>query len=154
MNESMAGVVLLSGGLDSTVAAARAVQEGGLDLALTMDYGQIPAESEIDAASGIAGRLGVEHRVVSLPFLGSISGAALHGSRPLPEPAISELDDHGRSAAAAAAVWVPNRNGLFINVAACFAESLGADRVVVGFNAEEAETFPDNSKDFLHAADQ
>jgi 7-cyano-7-deazaguanine synthase len=47
---------------------------------------------------------------------------------------------------------VPNRNGIFINIAAGFAESMGAGQVVTGFNAEEAVTFPDNSADYLQAA--
>jgi 7-cyano-7-deazaguanine synthase len=49
----------------------------------------------------------------------------------------------------AAAVWVPNRNGLFIAIAAARAESLGIRGLVVGFNREEAATFPDNSRDYL-----
>ena len=48
-------------------------------------------------------------------------------------------------------VWIPNRNGVFLNVAAAFAESLGADTIVTGFNAEEAAAFPDNSTQFIEA---
>jgi 7-cyano-7-deazaguanine synthase len=44
---------------------------------------------------------------------------------------------------------VPNRNGVLVNLAAALAEARGAEHVVVGFNAEEAETFPDNSTRFL-----
>jgi 7-cyano-7-deazaguanine synthase len=51
----------------------------------------------------------------------------------------------------AAAVWVPNRNGLFINVAATLCDARGWDTIVVGFNAEEAQTFPDNSAAFVQA---
>jgi 7-cyano-7-deazaguanine synthase len=52
----------------------------------------------------------------------------------------------------AAAVWVPNRNGVFINIAAAFAESLGCEAVVCGFNAEEGQTFPDNTAEYAQAA--
>ena len=38
---------------------------------------------------------------------------------------------------------------ILINVAAAFAERAEAERVVVGFNSEEAATFPDNSEEFL-----
>ncbi|RYD04479.1 hypothetical protein N752_13990 [Desulforamulus aquiferis] len=55
----------------------------------------------------------------------------------LPEPTESDLDDYEASANTAAAVWVPNRNGLFVNIGACFAESLGCELVVAGFNREE-----------------
>jgi len=54
--------------------------------------------------------------------------------------------------ASARAVWVPARNAVFVSVAAALAETLGADCVVAGFNREEAETFPDNSRAFLDAA--
>jgi 7-cyano-7-deazaguanine synthase len=46
---------------------------------------------------------------------------------------------------------VPNRNGVFLAVAAAYAEALGADRLVTGFNAEEAASFPDNSEEFARA---
>ncbi len=49
------------------------------------------------------------------------------------------------------AVWVANRNGVFLNIAASFAEALGYPEVVVGFNLEEAATFPDNSAAYLEA---
>jgi len=51
-------------------------------------------------------------------------------------------------------VWVPNRNGVFINIAASFAEALGCDTIVVGFDAEEAATFPDNSREYVEAANK
>ena len=51
----------------------------------------------------------------------------------------------------ARAVWIPNRNGVFLNIAACFAEALEADLIIAGFNAEEAATFPDNSPPFVRA---
>lgn len=47
--------------------------------------------------------------------------------------------------------WVPNRNGLFINIAATYAENLNADLLICGFNREEALIFPDNSEDFIEA---
>jgi len=54
----------------------------------------------------------------------------------------------------AKSVWVPNRNGLFLNIAAGFAESLGAQTIITGFNQEEAKTFPDNSLAFCQVADK
>ncbi|MBE0466956.1 MAG: 7-cyano-7-deazaguanine synthase, partial [Candidatus Desulforudis sp.] len=66
-------------------------------------------------------------------------------------PEARDLDDTEWCADSARRVWVPNRNGLLINVAACFAEALGCSRIVVGFNREEARTFPDNSRHFVDA---
>ncbi|CCO07120.1 queuosine biosynthesis protein (fragment) [Desulforamulus hydrothermalis Lam5 = DSM 18033] len=149
----MDSVVLLSGGLDSTVNLAYALTEGSVKLALTMDYGQRAARREIKAAAALAGYYNIRHQVVELPWLAQITATSLvkeEGS--LPEPAAEELDNPDVTQKTAAAVWVPNRNGLFINIAACFAESLNCGQVVAGFNREEAATFPDNTPEFAAAA--
>ena len=52
----------------------------------------------------------------------------------------------------ARAVWVPARNAVFVSAAGALAEAVGAGCVIAGFNREEAETFPDNSRAFLDAA--
>ena len=136
-------VVLLSGGLDSTVAFHLSA---GVVLALTFDYGQRAAKREVTCARRIARRRGVRHLALRLPWLAG--GALTDRSRALPRP---DLASPKQTRASADAVWVPNRNGVFIAVAAAFAERLGAGRVVVGFNREEARTFPDNSRGFIVA---
>ncbi|RKO67203.1 7-cyano-7-deazaguanine synthase QueC [Desulfofundulus salinus] len=148
----MKSIVLLSGGLDSTVSMAQALREGQVELCLTMDYGQRAAAREIAAASALAAYYKLAHRVIQLPFLGEVTTTSLvNKEETIPEPAEESLNDPQQATATAAAVWVPNRNGLFINIAACFAEALGCEQVVTGFNREEAATFPDNSLDFLEA---
>jgi 7-cyano-7-deazaguanine synthase len=47
------------------------------------------------------------------------------------------------------AVWVPNRNGAFLNIAASFCDSMDIDCIIFGANKEEASTFPDNSQEFI-----
>lgn len=150
----MKGVCLLSGGLDSAVNLAYALREMEVVLCLTADYGQLAARQEIRAARRLARHYRVRHQVVRLPFLARIDQSALTGKRELPLLEGSELADAGVTRETARAVWVPNRNGLLINVAACYAEVLGATRVVVGFNREEAATFPDNSEGFLNAVNR
>jgi len=146
-------VTLLSGGLDSVVATTVAVQQHTVALAITGDYGQRAAQAEIAAAHAVCDALGLEHRVVGLPWLGDITRTALVDTEQnLPKLAASELDAEDKTTASAAAVWVPNRNGVLINVAAAHAESLGCDVVVCGFNAEEGATFPDNTGEFAAAA--
>jgi 7-cyano-7-deazaguanine synthase len=149
-------VALLSGGLDSTVAFVAARSAGGKALvALTADYGQVAAEREIAASRRIAAAQSVPHRVVDLSFLRSLASGnpLVDPAARLPEPTEKEIEAGGEATRlSAAAVWVPNRNGLLVAVAAAFAESLGAGRVITGFNREEAETFPDNSRAFLDAA--
>lgn len=149
----MSAVVLLSGGLDSAVNLKRALDDDGVSLALTFDYGQRSAAREAAAASLMCRQLDVRHRLIALPWLAEICATALVDAQAaLPEVTAQDLDGQRvTSGETARAVWVPNRNGLFANIAAAFAESLGASTIVAGFNAEEAATFPDNSADFVAA---
>ena len=134
-------IILLSGGLDSTVSAALAARRTRPLFALTFDYGQRAARMEIAAARRICRALKIEHKVVRLPFFADFRGLALlSGSR--------AKQTSGRLARAAD-VWVPNRNAIFINVAAAYAEYHGAGLIVTGFNREEARQFPDNSAAFV-----
>lgn len=143
-------VVLLSAGLDSTVNLYEAYKAGEILLALTFDYGQRAALKEISAAKRISQELGVPHQVLPLPFFSTFGKSSLiDRSQTLPQGADVSIDDLQVSQKTAQSVWVPNRNGIFLNVAAGFAESLGADAIVPGFNLEEAATFPDNTNDFL-----
>jgi 7-cyano-7-deazaguanine synthase len=129
------------------------MRESEVDLCLTFDYGQRAASKEMKAAEALASHYQVEHMVIDLPFLRDITQTALvRDDLELPQPDRAGLDDFATSSAAAAAVWVPNRNGVFINVAAAFAESRHCGLVVTGFNLEEAATFPDNSQEFVIAA--
>ncbi|MEW6181964.1 MAG: 7-cyano-7-deazaguanine synthase QueC [Bacillota bacterium] len=148
----MKSVVLLSGGLDSAVSLAHALQDGAVQLCLTFDYGQQAAVREIEAAQALSSHYGVAQQTIGLPFLGSITDSALISGKELPEPGNFELDDPGQAAENALRVWVPNRNGIFISIAAAFAEQLDASTVIAGFNREEAATFPDNSMAFAAAA--
>jgi len=147
----MAALALLSGGLDSTVAAALYAAGGGeVALGLFVDYGQRAAAPERKAALAVGLALGFEVLCTDQPLLGEITATALvDRSCDLPEPDPQRLDDTAAASASADAVWVPNRNGLLVNLAAAVAEARGLDTVVVGFNAEEAVTFPDNGPRFL-----
>ena len=152
VSERKKSIVLLSGGLDSTVSFKKVVDDTDVILALTFDYGQRAAKREIEAAAAISKRYDVDHKVIDLPWLKEITKTALvELNESMPRLDRSELDDLGKAGQSAENVWVPNRNGVFINIAAAFCEALEADHVVTGFNAEEAATFPDNSKAFVEA---
>lgn len=148
----MNSVVLLSGGLDSTVNLFEAKLSGNLKLALTFDYSQRALNKEVESAKKLALLLGIPHKVVKLAFFEDLGKSSLiDKSRSVPTGDDVSIDDLNQSQKTANSVWVPNRNGIFMNIAAGFAESLGADTIVPGFNAEEAATFPDNSEDFLQS---
>lgn len=143
-------VVLLSGGLDSAVNLFCAHQHSKVLLALTFNYGQRASEKEVSASRKLCQFLGVSHQVVTLPFFTEFSNSALTNAQAkIPMGAEVDVDSLRVSQKTASAVWVPNRNGIFLNIAAGFAEGLGASHVVPGFNIEEAQTFPDNSEAFL-----
>lgn len=149
----MKSIVLLSGGLDSVVSFKMACDRTQVTLALTFDYGQRSAQQEVAAAGSCCRLLGVPHQVIELGWLAEITGTALVDRRKqVPELSPADLGSHpDRAKWTAQQVWVPNRNGVFANIAACFAESLGAELIITGFNAEEAATFPDNSPQFVEA---
>ena len=137
-------VILLSGGLDSTVSLAVSKEEYNIELALTFDYGQKPASEEIEAAARISKYYNIRHEVIQLPFLAKISSASLVSDADIPKENLGTKES-------AKAVWIPNRNGLFLNIAAAYADSYGFSHVIFGANKEEAQTFPDNTKEFTQA---
>jgi 7-cyano-7-deazaguanine synthase len=147
-------VILLSSGLDSTVNLYRAQKEMTVSLVLTFDYGQRAAKRELAQSQKITALLGLRHQVVELPWLRDITSTALvNTDASVPQGAEVQIDNYDQSLHTAKSVWVPNRNGVFLNVAASFAESLQAKYVIPGFNKEEATTFPDNTVEYLQALD-
>lgn len=151
----MKSVVLLSGGLDSTTNLYQATKESEVLLALTFDYGQRAVKKEILAAENLCKSLGVKHKILSIPWIKDFGHSSLTNSLlKIPQGKDVSIDNYEQSLKTASSVWVPNRNGILLNIAAGFAESLGAQQVIPGFNLEEAQTFPDNSEDYLKALTQ
>lgn len=146
------GLVLLSAGLDSTVNLFRAKNLHEIAGALTFDYGQRAAHKEVSCAAKICALLGIQHQVVSLPFFKGFGKSALIDSKlEIPKGDQVSIDNFQISTSTAKAVWVPNRNGIFLNIAAGFAEAMDCDVIIPGFNKEESTTFPDNTNEFLKA---
>lgn len=146
-------VVLLSGGLDSAFNLWRAPRDFEVVLAVTFDYGQRAAQSEVRAGRALSERLTIPHKVVELPWFRDFTRTSLVNKAALvPVGREIEIDHTETSVQSAKAVWVPNRNGIFLNIGAAYAEGLGADVLLAGFNAEEAATFPDNSLAFVEAS--
>ncbi len=151
----MKSILILSGGLDSSVSSWIAKKETTPILALTFNYGQRAAPREQESSAKIAGRLKVPHRILEIPWLKELTKTSLVArDQKIPQMNEKDLDDPSKNKKSASAVWVPNRNGLFLNIAACFAESMDAEVLVTGFNAEEGITFPDNSAPFVRSADE
>jgi 7-cyano-7-deazaguanine synthase len=142
-------IVLLSGGLDSVVNFKCAADRGTIERAVTFDYGQAASDNEKRAAAECAARFGVRHEVLDLTWYGGLLPGAISGTREALARGPDRLDRREEMLREA---WVPNRNGVFVNIGAALAEASGADAVVVGLNREEAEVFPDNSEAFMKSA--
>lgn len=154
----MKAITLLSSGLDSVAALAIAAEDFDIEMAITFDYGQRAREREIEYSRKVCEHFEIEHRVIKLDWLSEITSTSLV-NRDIEVPSLS-FEDIGETApaeitdASAKAVWVPNRNGVMLNIAGSFAESRECDYIVVGFNGEEAGTFPDNSLAYVQAMDR
>lgn len=146
-------IVLLSGGLDSAVNLYQAHIKYKKILALSFDYSQKAASKELKAAKKLCRLLSCDHQVYKLDFFKTWTQTALISNKKN-IPTNIKLDNAKATKKSAKQVWVPNRNGVFLNIAACLAESLNSPLVYVGFNKEEAKTFPDNSVDYLQASNK
>ena len=144
-------IVLLSGGLDSVVSLASIFDDYSHILALTFNYGQKSFEAEKKSSEQIANYYLIEHKIISLDWLASISNSALNTSCSVPNIEKDALDNIDISSKTAKSVWVPNRNGLFLNIAGSFADALDYNTIVIGANLEEASTFKDNSSEFINS---
>lgn len=136
------GIILLSGGLDSLVSLGLGMEKYGISLALTFDYGQKALEQEISTSKNICDYYKIEHKIIKLDWLKNVTHTALVEDKELPE-GIDNPEDSAKS------VWVPNRNGLFLNIAGSFADGNDYDYIIIGANKEEGQTFPDNTQEFI-----
>lgn len=148
-------IVLLSGGLDSTTNFYQALKKTEVLLSLTFDYGQRAGAKEIEAAAYFSKRENIKHKVLAVPWIKDWNKSSLIDlSDKIPTGNDVQIDELSQSQKTAQSVWVPNRNGIFLNIAAGYAEAMGAKIIIPGFNAEEAVTFPDNSEAFIKSLNQ
>ena len=141
-------VVLFSGGLDSTTALAWALDRYADVHALTFDYGQ-RHRVEIALARKAARRLGVPHAVLKVD-LRPIGGSALTDAAiPLPRSV-----PRGRRRTGPPATYVPFRNGIFLALAAAWAEARGVRDLVCGFHVADSPDYPDTTKPFVRAMEK
>ncbi len=134
-------VVLLSGGMDSCVSAAIAVQtHGAANVALLhAGYGQRTQRREWQAFEGIADFYAIKDRlIVQLDHFRAIGGSALTDQNiKVPE------NQHSSASAEIPVTYVPFRNAHFLSVAVSWAEVLGAHSIYIGAVAEDSSGYPD-----------
>jgi 7-cyano-7-deazaguanine synthase len=114
------GVVLLSGGLDSTTVAAYAQKQGYELKAITLHYGQKHSK-ELESAKKVAEVMGIEQEVIDISFFKKLAWySALTESE---EFDIPKQRDAEKMAMHIPITYVPLRNTFFITIAAAFLES-------------------------------
>jgi 7-cyano-7-deazaguanine synthase len=135
-------IVLLSGGLDSMVAAGIARERGFAIFALTIDYNQ-RHRVELEAATRIAAALGAEAHVVLPIDLSRFGGSALTDSGiAVPKDGVGP---------GIPATYVPARNTIFLSLALGWAEATGARDLFIGVNALDYSGYPDCRPEFIGA---
>ncbi len=115
------GLVLLSGGLDSTTLAAYAKAEGYELAALSFCYGQ-RHDRELESAERVARLLSIPHEVVDISFFKRLAWySALTGPGDLDVPRDRKVPE--ATAADIPITYVPLRNTVFLTLAAALVES-------------------------------
>jgi 7-cyano-7-deazaguanine synthase len=142
--EGREAVVLLSGGLDSMVAAGLAREAGYRINALTIDYNQ-RHHVEIDAARTIAARLGAARHVILPLDLRQFGGSALTADIDVPKGQTSD-EAVGEDIPV---TYVPARNLVFLSLTLAWAEALGARDIFIGVNALDYSGYPDCRPEFI-----
>lgn len=141
-------VVLFSGGLDSTTALSWARKNYERLEALTIIYGQ-RHRIEVAMAARTAARLGIKSSVLSVD-LGAVGASALTD----PSIPVPELDAFPREEPLPSSTYVPFRNGIFLSLAAAWAEARGIGDIVCGFNTLDSPDYPDTRPEFVLAMEQ
>jgi 7-cyano-7-deazaguanine synthase len=144
----MKAVVLASGGLDSTVTAAVAKQDGCLIYLLTISYGQ-RHKVELDQARQIGRTLGARGHLFLEVDLRPIGGSALTAEQPVPK---DRSDAERRQGIPS--TYVPARNTIFLSLALAHAETLEASSIYFGANVIDYSGYPDCRPEYLRAFEQ
>lgn len=137
-------VVCLSGGMDSCVTAAIAVQEHRLAV-LHARYGQRTEAREQASFEALADHFAAAHRlVVDFPHLQAIGGSSLT-DRSLPVREGPPEPDRTPTS------YVPFRNAHLLSAATAWAEVLGARTIFIGAVWEDSSGYPDCRPEFYDA---
>jgi 7-cyano-7-deazaguanine synthase len=141
--------VLLSGGLDSAVALACAIDAGFVCHTISFDYAQ-RHRTELDAAARVASsmRIAPDHRRMIRIDLRAIGHSALTDDIAVPK------DRHPSTHTSTDDIpitYVPARNLIFLSLAAAYAETIPCSDLFIGVNAVDYSGYPDCRAEFIRA---
>jgi 7-cyano-7-deazaguanine synthase len=137
-------VVLCSGGMDSVTALHWARREHTVVAALSFDYGAKHNHREIPLAAEQAAALGVRHETVRLDFVERMFASDLLKSG-------GAIPDGHYEEKIMKQTVVPFRNAIMLSIACGFAESVGADGLVIAAHGGDHAIYPDCREDFMQA---
>lgn len=140
-DQPKSAVVLLSGGLDSMVAAALAQEQGFALHALTIDYNQ-RHRLELQSASRIARALNAVSHIVLPLNLRTFGGSALTSEIEVPKDGV---------ASTIPVTYVPARNTIFLSLALGLAEARESRAIFIGVNALDYSGYPDCRPEFIQS---
>ncbi len=130
----MSIVTLVSGGLDSTVMALLAKEEGLVQFPLFIDYGQLGKDRELNACIS-----NFKHHDLPTPVIASLPGYGALLSSGITDPRKDIFEE----------AFLPCRNLMFLTVGAAYAYQCGANSVGIGLLDEAFSLFPDQTRTFL-----
>ena len=141
----MSAIVLVSGGMDSSVTAAIARKEND-DLAfLHVSYGQLTESRERKAFNDIADHYRIDERLdISIEHLAKIGGSSLTDKK----ITVSEADLESKDIPTS---YVPFRNANMLSIAVSWAEVISASAIYIGAVAEDSSGYPDCRPEFYNA---
>lgn len=142
----MKAVVLLSGGLDSTVCMGVARSRGFELYPISFNYQQ-RHQRELDCARRVAEHFGVARHLVIDTNMAAIGGSALT------DPALG-VPDGDVNRHDIPITYVPARNLIFLSYALGYAEVVGADHIFIGVNALDYSGYPDCRPEFIRLFQQ
>ncbi len=140
----MKKIVILSGGLDSTVLLYKEIADGHEVRALSVNYGQ-KHKNELNYATATCKKLGIEHQIADLTSITKLLGGSSQTDSTINVP-----DGHYAEESMKVTV-VPNRNSIMLNIAAGWAISTKSNSVSYGAHAGDHFQYPDCRKVFIEA---
>ena len=142
MNNS---IILVSGGMDSCVAAAIADSKGENMSFLHINYGQLTEAKELDSFNKIADHYSIDNRlIVDISHLKKIGGSCLTDSDiQVPNANLDSID--------IPISYVPFRNANILSIATSWAEVIDASLIYIGAVEEDSSGYPDCRREFYDA---
>ncbi|MBD3796339.1 MAG: 7-cyano-7-deazaguanine synthase QueC [Campylobacterales bacterium] len=137
-------VCIMSGGMDSTLAAYIMKEEGFEIVGVHFNYDQRTQSKELECFEAICDRLQVKNKyVLDLDFFAKLGASALTDKNiDVPTAGIEE---------GVPVTYVPFRNGIFLSMAAAIAEKEGANVIAIGVVEEDSSGYPDCRENYIEA---